>query len=90
MSMPPEKAPPEILKAALDFVRVVNKHGARCVGAVIVIVFEETNRVIPIIDPNMQPIGGSSPAAALLEEAIAGLESRLEALRFAENEQEPN
>lgn len=76
--IPPEVIPGAVVKASLDLVHAINDSGPRCIGVVIVVVFDDTERVIPIIDSDVRSTSHEDPKTALLEQANKALVGSLE------------
>jgi hypothetical protein len=64
-------------KAALELVRAINENGPKCVGVVIVVVFNNEQTVIPIIDSGARHVREEDPVRALVNDAAYALVEHL-------------
>lgn len=67
---PREKLPPKVRNALMDLIRAANESGPTVIGLVTVFSFEESEFVVPIIEPDVQVADGSNPHLHLLDIAM--------------------
>ncbi len=78
-----ETVPEAVMQSSLKLVEAVNESGPRCVGVVVIVVFDDTERVLPVIDRDVRSTEREDPVLALLETAAAAVERSI--VRRSEN-----